>query len=86
MYHIMKRISEVIPTELINADDGDPDPYIVDKILKKRFHAIRNHYEFLVSWVGYSDTNGKLQKTYHPISSMNLKRMVVGYPQVQVVE
>ena len=36
------------------------DPYIVNEILEKRFHSIRNQYEFLVSWIGYSDTTWEI--------------------------
>ena len=43
--------NEVEPTEI---DDND-DPYIVEKILEKRFHQQRNQYEYLVQWVGYDD-------------------------------
>jgi len=42
--------SEVEP----QIDDND-DPYIVEKILEKRFHQQRNQYEYLVQWVGYDD-------------------------------
>lgn len=38
-------------------DDEDSDPYIVEKVLKKRYHAQRQQYEFLVKWLGYSETD-----------------------------
>ena len=31
------------------------DPFIVDKVIDKRFNKRKAQYEFLVSWVGYSD-------------------------------
>ena len=37
-------------------EDHTDEPYIVEKVLQKRFHSHRNQYEFLVSWVGYTDT------------------------------
>ena len=50
---IDQRIEEL--NSAVECADDDEDPYIVDKVLQKRFHPQRNQYEFLVSWVGYSD-------------------------------
>ena len=38
----------------------DDDPYIVEAVIDKRFHRHRNQYEFLVKWVGYSDTTWEI--------------------------
>lgn len=37
-------------------DESDADPYIVERIVDKRFNAHKSQYEYLVKWLGY-DTN-----------------------------
>lgn len=39
----------------IPISDDSNDPFIVEKILDKRFHKHRNQYEYLVQWIGYTD-------------------------------
>jgi len=41
-------------------DSGDEDPYIVEAVIDKWFHRHQNQYEFLVKWVGYSDTTWEI--------------------------
>ena len=43
-----------------DAEQADADPFIVDKIIKKRFNSQKSQYEFLVSWVGYTDETWEL--------------------------
>ena len=33
--------------------DEDTDPYIVERIVDKRFNAHKSQYEYLVKWLGY---------------------------------
>ena len=47
---------EVSEFEEEQENDDDDDPYIVERIIHKRFHPQRNQYEFLVKWRGYSET------------------------------
>ena len=47
-------------TEEIEEDEGSDveecsDPYLVEKIVKKRFR--NNQYEYLVKWYGYTDSD-----------------------------
>ena len=43
-----------------DAEQGDTDPFIVDKVINKRFNSQKSQYEFLVSWVGYTDETWEL--------------------------
>ena len=43
-----------------DAEQADADPFIVDKIINKRFNSQKSQYEFLVSWVGYTDETWEL--------------------------
>ena len=47
-------------------DDENDDPFIVETILDKRFHSLRNQYEYLVSWVGYTDQTWELPSNIPP--------------------
>ena len=42
------------PTDL-EQDDSD-DPFIVEKIVEKRYNSKKVQYEYLVKWIGYSST------------------------------
>ena len=42
---------EIVSTEC--DEDHTNEPYIVEKVLQKRFHSYRNQYEFLVSCMGW---------------------------------
>jgi len=41
-------------------DSVDEDPYIVEAVIDKWFHRHQNQYEFLVKWVGHSDTTWEI--------------------------
>ena len=43
-----------------DAEQGDTDPFIVDKVINKRYNSQKSQYEFLVSWVGYTDETWEL--------------------------
>ena len=49
-----------------NDDDENDDLFIVETILEKRFHRLRNQYEYLVSWVGYTDQTWELPSNIPP--------------------
>ena len=49
-----------------NDDDENDDPFIMETILEKRFHRLRNQYEYLVSWVGYTDQTWELPSNIPP--------------------
>lgn len=34
--------------------DSEDEPYIVEKIVKKRFNGVKTQYEYLIKWLGYS--------------------------------
>ena len=48
------------PGDEDRGDETNDDPFIVKEVLEKRFHGSRNQYEFLVSWIGYTDTTWEL--------------------------
>ena len=55
---VEKRIEESLQgdeQEEESSEETSQNPYIVNEILEKRFNGHRNQYEFLVSWIGYSD-------------------------------
>ena len=43
------------PSDSINGDEdeSDSDPYIVEKIVDKRFNPHKSQYEYLIKWLGY---------------------------------
>ena len=71
--------AEIVPNEC--SKDHIDEPYIVEKkVLQKRLHLHRNQYEFLVLWVGYTDTtwetanNVPLEKISEYESSLGLAK------------
>ena len=58
--------SEELDVNASNNDEDDSDPFIVDNVLDKRFHRQRNQYEYLVSWVGYTDQTWELPSNIPP--------------------
>ena len=57
---IISEGSDVTADDEDNNDDDD-DPFIVERIIDKRFHGQRNQYEYLVRWVGcYTDQTWEL--------------------------
>ena len=54
-----KQCTASATTDLVD-DSNESDPFIVDKIISKRFNSHKVQYEFLVSWVGYSDQTWEL--------------------------
>jgi len=67
--HIMKfTMTETTDTKARVADEveSNSEPIVMDKVLKKRFHVIRNQYEFLVSWLDITILHGKLLIAYQP--------------------
>ena len=57
---VVQRVEKLSESADSCSENETADPYIVDKVLNKRFHAHRHQYEFLVSWVGYTDTTWEL--------------------------
>ena len=58
--------SEELDVNASNNDEDDGDPFIVENVLDKRFHRQRNQYEYLVSWVGYTDQTWELPSNIPP--------------------
>jgi len=48
--------------------------YIVNKILEKHFNGYRNQYEFLVSWIGYSDITWEVANDIPPEKIQEFER------------
>lgn len=55
------RLSETVvdPEEQDEVSDN-ANLYIVDEVIQKRFHPQKNQYEFLVTWIGYTDQTWEL--------------------------
>ena len=66
-------INEEVDVSSASNDDENDDPFIVETILDKRFHSLRNQYEYLVSWVGYTGNCPVtfLQETYENHESVS---------------
>ena len=47
------------------------DPFIVEKIVKKRFNASKAQYEYFIKWVGYSSR----ENTWELLSNKCLKHL-----------
>ena len=64
LYHedadVGQRVEKLSESADSCSENETTDPYIVDEVLNKRFHAHRHQYEFLVSWAGYTDTTWEL--------------------------
>jgi len=57
-YHQDIDLDSRLPKEsppTICPEDTNEDPFIIDKVIDKRFNKRKAQYEFLVSWVEYSD-------------------------------
>ena len=50
----------------VSNDYENNDPFIVETVLDKRFHRLRNQYKYLVSWVGYTDQIWELPSNIPP--------------------
>ena len=50
-YHEYLDIQSLLPQEVVVSEDNDP--YLVERIVKKRFR--NNQYEYLVKWLGYGE-------------------------------
>ena len=48
-----------------DAEQADTDPFILDKVINKIFNSQKSQYEFLVSWVGYTDETWELPDNIH---------------------
>lgn len=53
-YHSNIDLPPVSPTSAQISQTIDEDPYIVEKIISKRFNSHKVQYEYLVKWLGYS--------------------------------
>lgn len=54
-----KQCTASATTDMVD-DPNESDPFIVNQIINKRFNSYKGQYEFLVSWVGYSDQTWEL--------------------------
>ena len=52
--HLAIQSTASVTTDLVD-DPNQSDPFIVDKIISEKFNSHKVRYEFLVSWIGYSD-------------------------------
>jgi len=49
-------------------------PYIVNEILEEHFNGHRNQYEFLVSWIGYSEITWEVADNIPPEKIQEFER------------
>ena len=49
-----KSIQTSIERDIDSNTEPELDPYVVEKIIKKRFNARKSQYEYFVKWRGYS--------------------------------
>ena len=53
-FHCDLDIQLRVPQELENTRDIEEDPFLVEKIVKKRYNSQRTQYEYFIKWKGYT--------------------------------
>ena len=71
----------IVSTYSADSDSDSEDPFIVEKIIKKRFNSNETQYEYLVKWVGYTESENpwKLMENVPKDKLLQKRTFIIGF-------